>query len=159
MRHTLETLLVVASLSCLIFGLAPSLAGDDEDERPVLLETQERPEPVVSTSVPFVAGTSIPELPHPIIKLESLTIAIGEVKKGHQKVSVKIVARNFGTQDYYVIITGTLQDEEGKPIAVKTDKEDIDRNEREDLTLKLKLDEKEVARAKTLRLEMSYLED
>ena len=32
-------------------------------------------------------------------------------------------------------------------------------DEREVLTLKLKMDEKDVARAKTLRLELSYLED
>lgn len=158
MRRTLHLALAPLSLLCLVSGLAPAEAGGD-DESPMALEGRDRPDHVVSATVPFEAGTTIPDLSHPIIKLESLTISVGEARKGRQKIGVRIQAQNFGTRDYYVIITGTLQDAEGKAIAVRTDKEDFDRNEREDLVLKLKLDERDVARAKTLRLEMSYLED
>ena len=144
-RRTLALLLVVGVVS-----LAPHA-----------MAAKERSNEVASTTVPFEAGQSVPDLEHNIIKFRSLDIFIGEpdAEKNKQKVKLKMKIENFGEHDHKVIVTTTLRDKDDRIVAIKTVKDDIDDNDSEVFNAKFGLSVDDVARIETVSLEVSYLKD
>lgn len=128
---------------------------------PHAMAAKERSNEVVSASVPFEAGESVPDLKHNIIKFRSLDIILGEpnAEKDKQKVRLKMKVENFGNHDHKVVITTTLRDKDDRIVAIKTVKNDIDDNESEVFNAKFGLSLDQVASIETVLLEVSYLKD
>jgi hypothetical protein len=122
---------------------------------------EEKSEGVVTGTVAFEAGETVPDMEHRFIKIRSLAIDIGEPsgKKLKQKIAMKMRVDNFGEKDHKVIITTYLLDADDKIVAAKTVKDDIDDNDSEKFRVKLALPQTEVARVENVRLEVSYLKD
>ena len=76
-----------------------------------------------------------------------------------QKIKLKMKVENFGEKDHKVIVTTTLRDSDGKIVASRTIKDDIDDNDSEVFNAKFSLPKNDVARIETVVLEVSYLKD
>ena len=128
---------------------------------PPSLAAAEKSGEVAETVVPFAAGEVVPEFAHNILKIESLTIQVGEVqpKSGKQKIDLAARIQNFGEKDHKVIVTFTLRDKDDKIIAGRTVKNDIDDNDRETFSSKFTLAGAAVERVEKVQLELSYLPD
>jgi hypothetical protein len=122
---------------------------------------EERSTDVVSTTVAFEAGETIPDFDHRFLKIRKLTIEIGEPneKKLMQKIKIWLRIDNFGEHDHRVIINAILLDADGKIVASKVAKNDIDDNDSEDFSIKYKLQDTEVDKIKEVRLDISHLKD
>lgn len=118
-------------------------------------------EGVVSGTVPFEAGETVPGITHRVIKIRSLEIEIGEVSgwKARRKIDMRMRVDNFGEKDYEVIVDTSLLDADGKIVSARTVKGDIDKNDSRIFGLKFMVAERDVTRIKDVRLELSFLRD
>jgi hypothetical protein len=143
----------VAVVALFVFGVLAAA--------PQATAGEERSTDVVSATVAFEAGETIPDFDHRFLKIRKLNITIGEPteKKMKQQIKLKMRIDNFGEHDHRVIINAILLDADGKIIASKVAKNDIDDNDSEDFSIKYKLQDTDVEKIEEVRLDISHLKD